>query len=200
MSGMFRPFAFDRDIRRLDGALAVVGGALALTTILFWLMPELSGRIVAPLVDVAINVAATLVGGAVSILAWVRWRETAGVGALYESGAFVVLTVTNSVLLGLVLIGRGDLFGLNPGEPGAASAYLWTSARLMAGALLVTGAVRGLRRTTPPQSPCSRSSRSGSTSRLHCCSDGCTSGSASHRTRSWLSASSSPPSASSISR
>ena len=129
---MFRPFTLDRDIRRLDGALAVVGGTLALATI-YWLMPELSGRIVAPLVDVAINVAATLVGGAVSILAWVRWRETGGVGALYESGAFVVLTVTNAVLLGLVLVGRGDLFGLNPGEPGAASAYLWTSARLMAG-------------------------------------------------------------------
>ena len=27
---MFRPFALDRDIRRLDGALAIVGGALAL--------------------------------------------------------------------------------------------------------------------------------------------------------------------------
>jgi hypothetical protein len=39
------------------------------------------------------------------------------------------------------------------GEPGAASAYLWTSARLMAGALLVSGAVRGLRRTTPPNRP-----------------------------------------------
>ena len=116
-------------------------------------MPELSGQIVAPLVDVAINVAATLVGGAVSILAWVRWRETGGVGALYESGAFVVLTVTNGVVLGLVLIGRGDLFGFNPGEPEAASAYLWTSARLMAGALLVSGAVRGLRRTTPPNRP-----------------------------------------------
>jgi signal transduction histidine kinase len=153
MSGMFRPFALDRDIRRLDGALAVVGGTLALATILFWLMPELSGRIVAPLVDVAINGAATLVGGAVSILAWVRWRETGGVGALYESGAFVVLTVTNAVLLGLVLVGRGDLFGLNPGEPGAASAYLWTSARLMAGALLVSGGVRALRRTTPPNRP-----------------------------------------------
>jgi signal transduction histidine kinase len=153
MSGMFRLPSLDRDIRRLDGALAVVGGALALTTILFWLMPELSGQIVAPLVDVAINVAATLVGGAVSILAWVRWRETGGVGALYESGAFVVLTVTNGVVLGLVLIGRGDLFGFNPGEPEAASAYLWTSARLMAGALLVSGAVRGLRRTRPPNRP-----------------------------------------------
>jgi signal transduction histidine kinase len=153
MSGMFRPVSLDRDTRKLDGALGVVGGALAFTTILLWLEPQLSGRIVAPLVDVAINVAATLVGGAVSILAWVRWRETGGVGALYESGAFVVLTVTNAVFLGLVLVGRADLFGLNPGEPGAASVYLWTSARLMAGALLVSGAVRGLRRTTPPNRP-----------------------------------------------
>ena len=145
--------SIDRDVRRVDAALAVVGGGLAVLTILLWLTPELSGRISAPFIDVAINVAATLVGGAVSILAWVRWRETGRVGALYESGAFVVLTVTNGVLLGLVLIGRGDVFGLNPGEPAAVSGYLWTSARLMAGALLVTGAVRGLRRTTPPNRP-----------------------------------------------
>jgi signal transduction histidine kinase len=153
MSPMLRVGPLGRDIRRLDAAIVVIGGALTGATVALWLVPELSGRVNAPLVDVAINVAATLVGGAVAILAWVRWRETGGVGALYESGAFVVLTVTNAVLLGLVLIGRGDLFGLNPGEPAAASVYLWTSARLMAAALLVSGAVRGIRQTRPPNRP-----------------------------------------------
>jgi signal transduction histidine kinase len=143
----------DRDVRRLDGALALVAGALAVTTLLLWFVPELPGRVVAPLVDVAINVAATLVAGAVSILAWVRWRETGGVGALYESAAFVVLTITNAVTLGLVLIGRGDLFGLDPSEPGAAPVVLWTLARLAAATLLVAGAVRGLRRTRAPSQP-----------------------------------------------
>src|SRR5687768_11921950 len=143
----------DRDVQRLDLALALVAAVLAATTILLWLVPELSGRFVAPLVDVAINVSATLVGGAVSILAWVRWRETGGVGALYESAAFVVLTVTNAVMLGLVLIGRGDLFGLDPDGPTATPVYLWTFARFMAAALLVSGAIRGFRRTRPPSRP-----------------------------------------------
>ena len=143
----------DRDVRRLDLALALVAAALAITTILLWLVPELSGRFVAPLVDVAINVSATLVGGAVAILAWVRWRETGGAGALYESAAFVVLTVTNAVMLGLVLIGRGDLFGLDPDGPTATPVYLWTFARFMAAALLVSGAIRGFRRARPPGRP-----------------------------------------------
>jgi signal transduction histidine kinase len=155
MSAMFAALTTnrDRDLRRLDGALVVVSGALALITIVVWLAPSFSGRIVAPFVDVAINAASTLVGGAVAILAWVRWRETGGVGALYESSAFVVLTVTNAVLLGLVLVGRGDLFGLEPGQSGSAAVYLWTIARLAAAALLVAGAVRGLRRTTHPSNP-----------------------------------------------
>ena len=153
MFAMFLVRSFDRDVRRLDLALALVAATLAVTTILLWLVPELSGGFVAPLVDVAINVSATLVGGAVSILAWVRWRETGGVGALYESAAFVVLTVTNAVMLGLVLIGRGDLFGLDPDGPTATPVYLWTFARFMAAALLVSGAIRGFRRARPPSRP-----------------------------------------------
>jgi signal transduction histidine kinase len=153
MSSMFRLRSTDPDVRRLDSALVLISGALAVVTIVLWLAPLISGRITAPLVDIVINVAATLVGGAVSILAWVRWRETGGVGALYESAAFVVLTATNGVTLGLVLIGRGDLFGLDPTEPGAASVYFWTLARLLAAALLVAGAVRGLRGTRPPDRP-----------------------------------------------
>jgi signal transduction histidine kinase len=155
MSAMFAALTTNRDIdvRRLDGALLVTGGALALATFVLWLEPSLSGRISAPFVDVAINAAATLVAGAVAILAWVRWRETGGVGALYESAAFVVLTLTNAVTLGLVLVGRGDLFGMTEGQPGAAAVYLWTVARLAAAALLVAGAVRGLRRTRHPSHP-----------------------------------------------
>jgi signal transduction histidine kinase len=153
MSAMFRAISTDRDVRRLDAALAVTGGGLALFTILLVIQPALSGRVSAPFVDVAINVAATLVAGAVAILAWVRWRETGRVGALYESAAFVVLTVTNGLTLGLVLIGRGDLFGLDPGESGSAPVYLWTLARLAAAALLVAGAAHGLRRARQPSHP-----------------------------------------------
>jgi signal transduction histidine kinase len=134
----------DREARRLDSGVILLTGLLTISSIAIWFEPELSGRIFAPFVDVAIDAAATLVSGAVAILAWVRWRETLGAAALYESSAFVVLTITSGLKLGLVLAGRGDVFGLDPAAPGPQAAYLWALARLAAAGLLVAGAVRGL--------------------------------------------------------
>ncbi len=150
---MFGRPSTDREVRRLDVAIALVGAALAATTILLLLVPDLSGRIVAPLVDVAINVAATLG----------RWRgldpclgPLAGDRRRWSPLRERRLRRAHSYEWRRPWAGphrpRGP-FGFNPGGPEAASAYLWTSARLMAGALLVSGAVRGLRRTTPPNRP-----------------------------------------------
>ena len=131
----------------------MLAGSLAAVTTVIVAVPDLSGRLDAPLVDVAINAAATLVGGAVAILAWVRWRETGAVAALLESAAFVVLTVTNALTLGLVLASRGDVFGLDPAAASPAPAYVWSLARLLAATLLVVGAIGGLRRSRPPGHP-----------------------------------------------
>lgn len=142
-----------RNVEPLDVAIVSLGGALAVGTGVLVVVPELSGRLDAPLPDVAINVAATLVGGAVAILAWVRWREAGGVASLLESAAFVLLTLTNAVTLGLLLSGRGDLLDADPASAGAVPAYVWSLARLLAASLLVVGAAGGLRRARPPDRP-----------------------------------------------
>ncbi|HET9521930.1 MAG TPA: hypothetical protein VFO73_12850, partial [Candidatus Limnocylindrales bacterium] len=51
-----------RNVEPLDVAIVSLGGALAVGTGVLVVVPELSGRLDAPLPDVAINVAATLVG------------------------------------------------------------------------------------------------------------------------------------------
>jgi signal transduction histidine kinase len=129
-------------------SLAVLGGV----TGLLWIDPGLASSVFAPELDVAINVGATLVAGAVAILGWVRWVEGREPAALFESAAFLALTTTNLLTIGAVLIGRPEIFGLDVGtlpdrQPIGAS--LWTIARLLAAIVLVVGAVLAVRREAP---------------------------------------------------
>jgi signal transduction histidine kinase len=140
----------DRHLRRLDAGLLLFIGGLSLVSLLTWLTPGFPGLPDAGALDIAIDVAATLVGAAVGILAWIRWRETGQPVALYESSAFVGLTVVSALMLGLIVSDQAIDFGLAPDAPGDAPVYLWTLTRLVAAILLVIGAVRGLRRWRPP--------------------------------------------------
>jgi signal transduction histidine kinase len=140
----------DRHLRRLDAGLLLLIGGLSLVSLLTWLTPGFPGLPDAGALDIAIDVAATLVGAAVGILAWIRWRETGQPVALYESSAFVGLTVVSALMLGLIVSDQAIDFGLAPDAPGDAPVYLWTLTRLVAAILLVIGAVRGLRRWRPP--------------------------------------------------
>jgi signal transduction histidine kinase len=133
--------------RRLDVAIVAIAGLLLLGSLALWFAPGLETVYHAPELDMAINVAATLVGAAIAILAWVRWRETADPAALYVSGAFVTLMMTNAVIVGLVLAGETASFGLDAASPGVTPVYLWAMARLTAAVLLVAGAYHGLRRS-----------------------------------------------------
>ncbi len=143
----------DRPLRRLDASLVLLVGLLSLTSAAVWVDRGFPGLADARALDVAINVAATIVGAAVAILAWIRWRETAEPVALYESSAFVALSVVNALMIGIVLAGRELEFGLSAEAPGDAPIYLWTIARLTTAALLIIGAARSLRRERPPFSP-----------------------------------------------
>jgi signal transduction histidine kinase len=142
-----------RDVARLDVSLAVAVVLLLVVSAVAALGVDFPGVTDARALDIAINVAAILVGAAVAILAWVRWRETREPVALYESGAFVALTLTNVLMIGAVLGGRELEFGLSPDMPGEAPIYLWTITRLTAGFLLVIGATRSLDRQRPPLPP-----------------------------------------------
>src|SRR5215218_4208468 len=135
-----------RGVARLDVSLAIVIVMLIGASAFAVLGLDFPGVTDARALDIAINVAAILVGAAVGILAWVRWRETGEPVALYESGAFVALTLTNMLMIGAVILGTEREFGLSPDMPGEAPIYLWTITRLTAGFLLVIGATRSLDR------------------------------------------------------
>lgn len=143
----------DPNLRRLDAGILLLIGLLVLGSLLVWFDPRFPGLVDARALDVAINVSATLIGSAVAILAWVRWRETREPVALYQSGAFVALSIVNAFTLGIILAGRELDFGLAPESPGEAPIYLWTLTRLAAALLLVIGATRSLRREAPPLPP-----------------------------------------------
>ena len=132
--------------RQFDGAAGVLVLTLAGVTACAWFDPRIPTSLVNLPLDSAINVAATLVGGTVAILAWVRWRETGRSTALYEAAAFTVLSMTNALMTGLVISGNAAAFGLDPAAPGAAPIYLWSVARLVAAGLLCFGAIQGVRR------------------------------------------------------
>src|SRR5688500_18951035 len=143
----------NRDVRRLDVWLAVLVVVLVVSTAVVVVAPrfrDISGAIA---LDVAINVASVLVGAALAILAWIRWRVTGQPVALYESSAFVALTVVNAIFVGLVLGGRDAEFGLSDANPGEAPVYLWILARTTTALLLVVGAARSLRRRRPSLPP-----------------------------------------------
>jgi signal transduction histidine kinase len=139
-----------QQVWRLDASL--IGSVLLLSVVsaATWLGPLSATVPDARALDIAINVSAILVGSAVAVLAWARWRDTGEPEALYVCSAFIALTLINGLVIGIVFAGRDADFGLSPGRPGDAPVYLWTVTRLAAAYLLVVGAVRSLRREQPP--------------------------------------------------
>jgi signal transduction histidine kinase len=135
---------------RLDASLIASVILLCAATLAAWLGPGFTGSPDTRALDITINVSAILIGAAVAILAWVRWRDTGESSGLYVCSAFVASTVINGLLIALVLAGRDEEFGLAPARPGEAPIYLWTLSRLTVAWLLVLGAVRSLRREQPP--------------------------------------------------
>jgi len=139
-----------RDLARLDASIILLIIFLSLLSLLVWTSSGFPGVEDARALDIAINVAATLIGAAVAILAWIRWRDSGESVALYESSAFIALTVVNAVMIGIVIAGQESEFGLSADAPGAAPIYLWTVTRAAVAALLVIGAARSLRHEAPP--------------------------------------------------
>ena len=142
-----------RDLARLDASIILLIVVLALVSLVVWSRSAFPGVEDARALDIAINVAATLVGVAVAILAWIRWRDTGQSVALYESSAFIALTVVNVLMITIVIVGEESDFGLSAAQPGEAPIYLWTVSRAAVALLLVIGAARSLRHEAPPLPP-----------------------------------------------
>jgi signal transduction histidine kinase len=142
--------AANRQLARLDASIIGLIVVLSVASLVVWYNPGFPGVEDARPLDITINVAAIIVGAAVAILAWLRWRDTGEPVALYESSAFVALTMINTLMIAIVIVGREAEFGLAAAHPGEAPIYVWTVARAAVAALLVIGAARSLRREAPP--------------------------------------------------
>ena len=153
MPGVMASTAADGPLRRLDLSLVTVAVLLAFGSGAVWLIPGVPVEFDARSLDIAINAGAIVVGAAVAILAWSRWRASLEPVWIHESAAFVALTLTNSLMIGVVVAGREATFGLSAESPGAAPIYIWTLTRLVAAGLLVLGAFRSLRGEGPPAHP-----------------------------------------------
>src|ERR1044072_7927716 len=101
-----------RGLARLDATIIGLIGVLWAISLAVWFTPGFPGVEDARALDIAINVAAIMIGAAVAILAWIRWRDTGETVALYESSAFVALTIINLVMIAIVILGREEDFGL----------------------------------------------------------------------------------------
>ena len=142
-----------RGLARLDATIILLIILLSLISLAVWYSPGFPGVEDARALDIAINVAAIMIGAAVAILAWIRWRDTGESVALYESSAFVALTAINVLMTGIVILGKESAFGLDATQPGVAPIYVWTITRGAVAVILVIGAARSLRREAPPLPP-----------------------------------------------
>lgn len=112
---------------------------LAAVTAAVLFVPGVSIAIVAPGLDDVINTATTLSAGGIALLAWIRFRETRQLDALYQASAFLVLFVGGVIGLALLLSHADLSFGFAQAAPGQAPLYLWTLQRGIAAALLFVG-------------------------------------------------------------
>src|ERR1700752_403370 len=107
-----------RGLARLDAMIIGLIVVLSAISLAVWYNPGFPGVEDARALDIAINVAAIMIGAAVAILAWIRWSDGGETVALYESSAFVALTTINALMIGIVIVGREGDFGLAASQPG----------------------------------------------------------------------------------
>jgi signal transduction histidine kinase len=110
--------------------------------------PQLRPRVVAPALDLVLDSIAFVVTAMIAAMTWVRWRERHLGFAVYQSAAFLVLTIANLRAV-LETIGPDLQVDLPPVGPGQDQMYVFTAARLLAGVLLVVGGLASLRNHQP---------------------------------------------------
>ncbi len=134
-----------RSVRAEHFDLVLVGtiAALSATTILMLVVPGLRLRILAPALDLALDSVAFVVTGVIALLAWVRYRERHEPFALFQSAAFLSLSIANLDAV-LETIGPEGRSILSLAEPGQNQLYVFTVARMLAAAFLVFGGVAAL--------------------------------------------------------
>src|SRR4051812_29217675 len=133
-----------REPDRFATAFTWLAGALAVGTLFVFLTPGIRIAALAPEADLVINTAATIAAGCVAAFAWIRYRDSGRPDALLQSLAFLTLCLAGALRTGLQVTGNDIYAGFTVANPGQAPVYSWTTARLVSGILLLTGAVANL--------------------------------------------------------
>ena len=128
----------------LIGTVLILGGATA-TMLAF---PAIQARVVSPALDLSLDTVAVVVTSLLTVLTWIRYSEQHEPFALFQSAAFLVLAIANMHAV-LGTIGVDLAAPLLATEPGQDELYVFTVARMLAGALLVIGGVSSLRGWKP---------------------------------------------------
>jgi signal transduction histidine kinase len=123
---------------------------LALLTAAVFLLPGLYFAVFDPLTDTILNTAATVAAGAVAAFGWIRYRHSGRNDALLQSSAFLTLFLAGALRATVLVAGPEIYPGFHVDTAGQAPLYSWTFARLVAGALLVAGAISTIRNWEPP--------------------------------------------------
>ncbi len=120
-------------------ALLGAGGMASLA------VPALHVQVVAPTFDLVLDSLTTFVTLSVAVLSGLRYRQRTEPIALFQAAAFLVLALANGLTVALTVVGLDGRVGLALTAPGQAPLYVFTVARLLAAALLVTGGLDALR-------------------------------------------------------
>ena len=137
-------------LRRLDLVLLITTVGLILVTAAFLLDESLSFSLVDRSLDVAINSLAMLAAGSLAALALARYRESGRVAGLFQSSAFLVMTLISGLNVALVAVKVDAKFGMELGLPDQLPLYVWSISRVVAAGLLVVGGVAALSTLRPP--------------------------------------------------
>jgi signal transduction histidine kinase len=115
------------------GSFAILGGI----TIAIVALPVVHGHAVAPAFDLALDTLAAVVSGSVTILAWTRFRERRASIALFQSAAFLCLTIAYGTAV-VVSLGR-DADPVTLSDPIPLHTHVFALSRALAASILVLG-------------------------------------------------------------
>jgi signal transduction histidine kinase len=143
--------SFARPSLRFITLLAVMMSCLVIITIWVFAREDIALAWEATELDLVIHAMAFLSAGCVAGLAWVRASESGAVYARYQSGAFLVLSISSGLTVVAVLSGTGTQLGYMVTDPGQAPLYISMFNRALAAVLLVLAGLAPMHASLTPR-------------------------------------------------
>jgi signal transduction histidine kinase len=143
--------SFARPSLRFITLLAVMMSCLVIITIWVFSREDIALAWEATELDLVIHAMAFLSAGCVAGLAWVRASESGAVYARYQSGAFLVLSISSGLTVVAVLSGTGTQLGYMVTDPGQAPLYISMFNRALAAVLLVLAGLAPMHASLTPR-------------------------------------------------